>query len=222
MREIRLSGSEGGGAEFNRLSLPLSSRHTPALRLSAVSFGWGQPPIRRRLAVAFLPTEEGEAWVGCGGAPPEGVVNSPPRRAWRRRHEWQKKRQKAGAILGPRCRQDAGGTDARPAAGPPRCASRTTPLRLSTVRGDEMRIVGSGAPTGNPGTWGHATGGEARTAPRSCTGGDARATSWCHGHCGHARARAGCPWHSGRDARATSAHTSPYRISAVSCEKITR
>jgi len=25
MREIRLSGSEGGGAEFNRLSLPLSS-----------------------------------------------------------------------------------------------------------------------------------------------------------------------------------------------------
>ena len=24
MREIRLSGSEGGGAEFNRLSLPLS------------------------------------------------------------------------------------------------------------------------------------------------------------------------------------------------------
>ena len=25
MREIRLSGSEGGGFEFNRLSLPLSS-----------------------------------------------------------------------------------------------------------------------------------------------------------------------------------------------------
>ena len=25
MREIRLSGSEGGGAELNRLSLPLSS-----------------------------------------------------------------------------------------------------------------------------------------------------------------------------------------------------
>ena len=34
-----------------------------------------------------------------------------------------------------------------------------------------MRIVGSGAPTGNPGTWGYVTGGEARTAPRSCTGG---------------------------------------------------
>ena len=27
MREIRLSGSEGGGAELNRLSLPLSSGH---------------------------------------------------------------------------------------------------------------------------------------------------------------------------------------------------
>ena len=26
MREIRTSGSEGGGSEFNRFSLPLSSR----------------------------------------------------------------------------------------------------------------------------------------------------------------------------------------------------
>jgi hypothetical protein len=31
MREIRLSGSEGGGDELNRLSLPLS--WVPALRL---------------------------------------------------------------------------------------------------------------------------------------------------------------------------------------------
>ena len=61
-----------------------------------------------------------------------------------------------------------------PRGRPPRRAPHTTPLRLSTVRGDEMRIVGSGAPTGNPGAWG-------------------RATSWCHGHRGHAPARAGCP-----------------------------
>ena len=32
MREIRLSGSEGGGTEFNRFSLPLSERMREKLR----------------------------------------------------------------------------------------------------------------------------------------------------------------------------------------------
>ena len=37
MREIRLSGSEGGGFEFNRLSLPLSetSGRMPVVRNAA-------------------------------------------------------------------------------------------------------------------------------------------------------------------------------------------
>jgi hypothetical protein len=36
MREIRLSGSEGGGTEFNRFSLPLSSQ----IRTAPALWGW--------------------------------------------------------------------------------------------------------------------------------------------------------------------------------------
>ena len=70
-----------------------------------------------------------------------------------------------------------------------------------------MRIVGSGAPTGNPGTWGYATGGEARTAPRSCTGGTPLPRLG-------AMAILAMPA-PGQDAQATAGETPAVRLSAM-------
>jgi len=53
MRENRLSGSEGGGIEFNRFSLPLSGGRNPspgAFKINrwtpSPGRGYGLPPLR--------------------------------------------------------------------------------------------------------------------------------------------------------------------------------
>ena len=53
MREIRLSGSEGGGTEFNQLSLPLSK----ALRAGSIDAGsnTGYPALAARMIRSTSP-----------------------------------------------------------------------------------------------------------------------------------------------------------------------
>ena len=69
--------------------------------------------------------------------------------------------------------------------------------RAARRRGRESPVgsAASAGQDGEPPRWGAPPPVNARAGCPGDSGRDARATFLCHGHLGHARARAGCPWH---------------------------
>jgi hypothetical protein len=66
MREIRLSGSEGGGFEPNRFSLPLSKVGSPHRNITRKSFGRHKEASRRYFFTTCSSGSQLERWLRLG------------------------------------------------------------------------------------------------------------------------------------------------------------